>query len=247
MRSHAQAPLCGRVIHWLWYTLPLLYIPGIERLLGGPRPGRCGPVHARRPLAVAAHPDDLEYFCGGTLHRLASEGAHITAVVATRGEVGGDPVVRRREAETAMRLLGVQRLHLLDFPDRRVRKQLPDLRQGLRTILAEAAPDLLLTFDTAYPYPVYHHADHMAVAQAALQVWQGPALLFHTRRPTTAVDITDHLQAKAAAFSTHASQLPRRAASRLVGWHLHRRHRGEDQRYVELFRESHSDAARGAP
>lgn len=225
------------MMHWLWYTLPLVCVPGLEHLLGGACPPP-GPVPAvRRVLAVAAHPDDLEYFCGGTLALLARQGAQVAAVLATRGEKGGDPVRRLAEQEAAARVLGY-RHQVLDFPDGGVRAHLPALRSAVERVIVQTEPDLVMTFDHTWPYPVYDHDDHMAVAEAVTGLWPGLCWLFHTRRPTLSVEITDVFAAKAAAFAAHRSQLPRRGTARLVGFHLHRRNqRGARRRYVELFRE----------
>lgn len=231
-----RAPVPAALIHWLWYTLPLVCLPGLDRLLGGPAPPLAHALHAHRVLAVAAHPDDLEYFCGGTLCRLAREGAEVAAVLATRGELGGDPARRRAEQEAAAALLGFSRLHLLDFPDRGVSAADPRLQAALRAIIQGERPDLLLTFDPVWPYPVYKHSDHLAVARAALDLWQGRRLLFHSRRPTLAVDITDVFPTKVAAFAAHESQLPRRGRARLIGFHLTRRSRDKTRRYLEPFR-----------
>lgn len=74
----------------------------------------------------------------------------------------------------------------------------------------------------------------MAVGRTALAVWHGPALLFHTRRPNVAVDITATFPAKVAAFAAHKSQFPRRGAARLAAWHLGRRS-ACGRRYLEVF------------
>jgi LmbE family N-acetylglucosaminyl deacetylase len=227
------------MMHWLWYTLPLVCVPGLEQLLGGACPAPVPVPAVRRVLAVAAHPDDLEYFCGGTLALLARQGARVTAVVATRGEKGGDPVRRLAEQEAAARVLGYSH-QVLGFPDGGVRGHLPLLRSSLGRVLGAQHPDLVLTFDHTWPYPVYHHDDHMAVAETVSGLWQGPCWLFHTRRPTLSVEITDVFAAKASAFAAHRSQLPLRGTARLVGFHLHRRNqRGARRRYVELFRDAH--------
>ena len=59
-----------------------------------------------RVLAIGAHPDDIEFGCGGTLlrHRLAGDA--ITLLVMTTGEQGPDGDLRTREQEQAATLLG---------------------------------------------------------------------------------------------------------------------------------------------
>jgi len=223
-------------MHWLWYTLPLVCAPGLERALRGPCPPVVDPPpDVRRVLAVAAHPDDLEYFCGGLLGRFARSGARVDAVLATGGERGGETSRRRAEQEEAARLLGYAGLHWLGFPDRGVRHDDPRLLAKIHALTEVERPHLLLTFDPDHPYPIYAHPDHLAVARAALSVWRGPAWLFHTRRPDIAVDITEAFAAKLAAFGAHRSQLPRRGTAQLAGWHLQRRHR-QGKRFLELYR-----------
>lgn len=226
------------MVHWLWYTMPLVVIPGLERLLGGPLPPLGAELGIRRALAVGAHPDDLEYFCGGTLCRLAREGAHTVAVLATQGELGGDPERRRQEQMEAAALAGYSGVHMLDFPDRGVRADDPRLRERLLEIMRTVRPDWLLTFDPAHSYPVYRHSDHLEVAKAALAIWQGPALLFHTNRPDVAIDVTADFPTKVAAFCAHQSQLPRQGTARLVGFHMTKRNQRGGRVYLELFRRS---------
>lgn len=247
--------------HWVWFTLPLIRFPGLHRLVVGrdyvralsPR-SPCGQAawqlgeamlgRAVTALAVAAHPDDLEYFSGGTLALLARRGARVVGVLATSGERGGRrPDLawqREQEQQRAAERLGYARVYLCGLPDRGLRAEDPALLARLRAILAAEEPDLLLTFDPDRPFPVYHHPDHFAVARAALSLWTGPVMLFHTRSPNAVVDITPVFRDKVAAFALHRTQLPRRGTLRLVGWHLASRSVGRDpslrRRYVELFR-----------
>lgn len=224
------------MMHWLWYTLPVVSLPGVERLLRGRLPEVVELIQAQTVLAVAAHPDDLEYFCGGTLGRLSSEGIRVVTVIATRGEMGGDPAVRAAEQTEAARVLGYSGLYLLSFPDGMLRSEDEQLRQALLQLIDQERPDLVLTFDDKYPFPVYQHPDHMAVARAILDLWRGPALLFHTRRPDLVVDITYNFAAKVKAFGAHRSQLPRWGAPHLAGFHLRRRFASGRRRYLEPFR-----------
>ena len=61
-----------------------------------------------RILALGAHPDDVEFGCGGVLLGAAAQGAEIALCVCTRGEAGtnGTPDEREAEARKAAKLLG---------------------------------------------------------------------------------------------------------------------------------------------
>jgi LmbE family N-acetylglucosaminyl deacetylase len=70
-------------------------------------------------LAFGAHPDDVELFAGGTMAKMASLG-HATGIVdMSRGELGtrGTPSLRKQEAATAARILGVKTRENLGFAD----------------------------------------------------------------------------------------------------------------------------------
>ncbi len=175
-----------------------------EALLRSP-----GPV-----LAVAAHPDDLEYYAGGTLSLLARRGVAVIAVICTDGERGGRRPdlgrVRREEQREAARILGYREVRFLGYPDRGLSRA-RDLEAALEPIIREVRPAAILTFDAAYPRPPYIHPDHQAAGRAVLKAasragWTGPVALFHTRRPDASVDITPVLETKSAALHAHRSQ-----------------------------------------
>ena len=69
-------------------------------------------------VAFGAHPDDIEFGCGGILAKAAAQGHSIVMVDLTGGEksTSGTPEVRRQEALTAAKLIGAERL-FLDFID----------------------------------------------------------------------------------------------------------------------------------
>lgn len=73
-------------------------------------------------LAIAAHPDDVEQTCGGTLIRMAGLGYRTGVLDLTAGETGtrGDPELRLREATEAARLLGLAWRGNLRLPDGRL-------------------------------------------------------------------------------------------------------------------------------
>jgi len=70
-------------------------------------------------LAIAAHRDDVEQTCGGTLLRMAARGLRTAILDLTQGEAGtrGSAEDRAREAAEAARLLGVGWRQALDLPD----------------------------------------------------------------------------------------------------------------------------------
>lgn len=171
-----------------------------------------GPV-----LAVAAHPDDLEYYAGGTLALLSRKGAAVIAVICTDGERGGKRPnlgqIRRGEQREAARILGYREVRFLGYADRGLSQTVDrqELVAALERIIEEVRPALILTFDSARPRPPYIHPDHQAVGRAVAQAvarlqWPGSLALFHTRRPDAVVDITPVAEEKLAALRAHQSQ-----------------------------------------
>lgn len=95
-------------------------------------------------LAVGAHPDDIEFGCGGILARMAAEGKSIVMADLTIGEKGtyGSPEIRRKEAEESSKIIGAQRV-ILDFEDCKV----IDTYEGrlkLVKLIRECKPKLIL-------------------------------------------------------------------------------------------------------
>src|SRR5947209_144096 len=73
-------------------------------------------------LAMAAHPDDVELTCGGTLIKMARSGYAVGILDLTGGEMGtrGSVETRRKEAAAAARILGVAHRENLGLPDARL-------------------------------------------------------------------------------------------------------------------------------
>src|ERR1700722_597201 len=73
-------------------------------------------------LAIAAHRDDVEQTCGGTMLKSAQRGQRTGILDLTQGEMGtrGSADDRAREAANAAKILGVQWRQALDIPDGRV-------------------------------------------------------------------------------------------------------------------------------
>ena len=127
-------------------------------------------------LAVAAHPDDVESWCAGTLALAADAGAIIRLLLVTSGDKGSaDPhawpeaVAATREAEArAAARLGIAEVAFLGYPDGEV-ENTRALRADLVASLRRWRPDVLFTHDPEHPWPPYlTHRDHRAVGRAAL-------------------------------------------------------------------------------
>ncbi len=107
-------------------------------------------------LAIAAHRDDVEQTCGGTLLKMAERG-HRTAILdLTQGEMGtrGSVEDRAREAAEAARVLKVRWRQALDIPDGRVENTFAN-RLKVAAVIRELRPRVLIL-----PYWQARHPDH---------------------------------------------------------------------------------------
>jgi LmbE family N-acetylglucosaminyl deacetylase len=186
-------------------------------------------------MVVVAHPDDAEYWCGGTVTAWAQQGCAVTYVVVTSGDKGIDSpaiepreAIRIREAEqlAAAKLLGVKTVEFLRHHDCELTPTL-ELRRELVAQLRRHRPQVVLTHD---PLTRYYrmHPDHRVVGQVALEAafpaasvrFCAPellgeglephtvdcALLFNTDIPDFWVDIAATLETKLKALQEHRSQ-----------------------------------------
>lgn len=135
------------------------------------------PPGARDIMVVAAHPDDLESWCAGTLAEAIEGGATVRLLLVTSGDKGSsDPrdtaadVARRREAEAqeGARRLGIVEVAFLQYPDGDV-EDTRTLRSELVAHIRRWQPGLLFTHDPEHPSPPYlTHRDHRVVGRATL-------------------------------------------------------------------------------
>jgi len=107
-------------------------------------------------LAIAAHPDDVELTCGGTLVTLKARGHRFGIVDLTSGEMGtrGDAARREQEARQAADLLGAEFRETLDFGDGGLRHTREN-ELTLIDVIRRERPRLILT-----SYPEDRHPDH---------------------------------------------------------------------------------------
>jgi len=172
-------------------------------------------------LAIAAHPDDVEMTCGGTLVILKARGKRFGILDLTHGEMGtrGTRETRRREAERAAEILGADFRESLDLGD----GGLAVTRQSelaVMEVIRREKPRLVLT-----SYPEDRHPDHaragrvvtdaafyaglrkIETAHAAHRPQQ--TIYFstgHVHEPDFVVDITPAMETRRAAIRAFASQ-----------------------------------------
>lgn len=116
-------------------------------------------------LALAAHRDDVEQTCGGTLLRMASRGLRTAILDLTQGEAGtrGSAEERAREAAEAARLLGAGWRQALDLPDGAVENSLENRLKIVR-VLRRLRPRVVIL-----PYGQARHPDHAISAALGYQ------------------------------------------------------------------------------
>jgi bacillithiol biosynthesis deacetylase BshB1 len=114
------------------------------------------PADALDILALAAHRDDVEQTCGGTLLKMAERGYRTGILDLTQGEMGtrGTAEDRAREAESAARILKVSWRHALDIPDGRVENTWEN-RLKVARVIREQRPRVVIL-----PYWEGRHPDH---------------------------------------------------------------------------------------
>lgn len=112
-------------------------------------------------LAIGAHPDDIEYGCGGTLLRATDTGHELHLLVLTDGASGGDPATRKTEQEKSAAVLGAA-LHWGGFEDTWLSYG-RDLIKAVETRVMQIQPDVVLVNS-----PDDSHQDHQATARATV-------------------------------------------------------------------------------
>jgi len=116
-------------------------------------------------LAIAAHRDDVEQTCGGTLLRMAARGLRTAILDLTQGEAGtrGSAEERASEAAEAARLLGVSWRQAFDLPDGAIENTLENRIKIVR-VLRLVRPRVVIL-----PYWQARHPDHAIVATLGYQ------------------------------------------------------------------------------
>ena len=166
-------------------------------------------AHARRILVIGAHPDDIEIACGATLARLRDEGHRIHGLVLSRGERGGEGMVRQTEARNGARFLGLDSVTILDCADTRFQEAELAIMQAIEAEIAHFRPDIILTH-SAHDLHQDHQTVHTATLRAARNVptvlaYESPSVTSDFR-PALFVNVSDYLGIKVESIREHQDQ-----------------------------------------
>jgi bacillithiol biosynthesis deacetylase BshB1 len=172
-------------------------------------------------LAVAAHPDDVELTCGGTLLKMARRGYKTGVLDLTAGEMGtrGTPEMRAKEAAKATKLIGASWRGTLGVPDSDVQ---PSRQHKLRLagVIRELRPKTVIIPYWEARHPDHYHASTLGYEGCFLaglkalpiagEAYRPFKILYATSfadvRPTFVVDITKEFEQRRKAILAFASQ-----------------------------------------
>ena len=181
-------------------------------------------------LAIAAHRDDVEQTCGGTLLAMHAQGWRTGILDLTQGEAGtrGTAAERQAEAEAAAGILNVSHREALDLPDGNVENTLPN-RIKIAEVLRRLRPRIVIL-----PYWEGRHPDHYTTATLGYEACfvsglskveipgstDAPhrpykilyASLYADVRPSFVVDITPYAEQRLQSLLAYRSQYANQSA-----------------------------------
>jgi LmbE family N-acetylglucosaminyl deacetylase len=193
-------------------------------------PFHISPPVGERALILSPHPDDETLGCGGAIRLLVETGKAVKVIFLTSGDKA-DPshylshrvhqkphvtdysALREKEAEKALRVLGVKDYEFMRFPDRGLSEHYGEALAGLCEIAADFLPDTVYS-----PSMIELNPDHRAAAALAMDLQRTRASLQESAgvvfyevstplRPNMLVDITSSFGKKKKAMKKYRSQL----------------------------------------
>jgi LmbE family N-acetylglucosaminyl deacetylase len=196
-------------------------------------------AQVERILVVTAHPDDIDFGAAGTIANWTDAGIEVTYCLVTDGDAGGFdrsvpraemPILRREEQRNAAKVVGVEDVRFLGYPDGRLELTL-DLRRAISRVIRQVRPQRMLTQSPERYWERIHasHPDHLTAGEATLRAvypdarnpfafpellndeglepWEvAEVWIMSHPAPNHYVDVTDTFDRKIAALRAHLSQ-----------------------------------------
>ncbi|MDM8535886.1 PIG-L family deacetylase [Desulfobacterales bacterium HSG17] len=159
-------------------------------------------------LAIGAHPDDIEFGCGGTLIKFAEKGHRLFMLVMTYGGSGGQAEIRTKEQKDAQAIMCVENIFWGEYEDTKLEIN-KDTIMTIENTIQQVKPSFIFC-----SYPEDTHQDHRHLAQATISAtryvrnvlfYEGPTTQNFT--PQVYVDISAVLEKKMDALKAHRSQV----------------------------------------
>lgn len=160
-----------------------------------------------RILSIGAHPDDIEYGCAGTIKKLSKDN-EVFFLVVTKGDKGGDPVLRKEEQLKSSKILGVTKTFFGEFQDTNLKVENETISY-VEKVIEECKPDIVFTHfgeDT--------HQDHRALYSIVNSAARHVKSILYFEGPTTFnfmplifTDISKTVGYKIKSLEAHHSQV----------------------------------------
>lgn len=163
-----------------------------------------------KAMFIAAHPDDIEFGCAGTISKLEKNKVEIIWVLLTRGEndIKHSGEIRIKEMEESADILNVKKVYFLDLLDGEVKDDRVTIDR-ISEVISEVNPDIVFTH-----YPDDRHQDHRNAAYSVRAACWGKCNLFYFNSfssigftPNLFVDITNEDDVKKKALMCYKSQI----------------------------------------
>jgi len=113
-------------------------------------------------LAIGAHPDDIEFGCGGALAKYVEKGHDVYMMILTRGSKGGDSEIRQKEQVDSQNIIGARKVFWGDYLDTQLSMS-RELISRIEQVIEQVKPDFIYC-----PYHEDTHQDHRHLAQATI-------------------------------------------------------------------------------
>jgi LmbE family N-acetylglucosaminyl deacetylase len=128
----------------------------------------------KKILAIGPHPDDVEFWAGGTVLRAIKEGADVVYLLFSKSIDVPSAYDRLDYFKKAIKLLGIDRAHhqVFDFKNKSFPKQEEEIRVKLDFIVHEHHPDIILC-----PSESDSHQDHRVITECIKQVFKNITIL----------------------------------------------------------------------
>lgn len=178
-------------------------------------------------LALAAHPDDVELSCGGTIAKYCASGKKVGIVDFTQGQMGtkGSPELRLEESANAAKIYGLAARENLGLQDVLFENS-HENQLKVVSVLRKYQPEILLINAPQDRHPDHIKASQMAIASVFLAglvkietsldgekqgIWR-PKVVYHYIQsqmltPDFILDVSDHLEVRDKAIWAFGSQL----------------------------------------